>query len=181
MAWMHGDGAMAGDATAPDDYDRACAVDDLAGVITVGDNGAQALVLADEPATSCYLPERGAFLRWLAADSEAGLKAAAEAVLADPATEWEEWGTWTSDGPAVLMDSAEAGAELNTEYPGGGMPSQSPVRCGLRRESRTSWRAPGAGATVVSLARQSDRRAIWATSRTVSERSLTSGEGSSMG
>lgn len=120
-------GVMAGDATAPDDYDRACAVDDLAGVITVGDNGAQALVLADEPATSCYLPERGAFLRWLAADSEAGLKAAAEAVLADPATEWEECGTWTSEGPAVLMDSAEAGAELNTEYPGGGMPEQASV------------------------------------------------------
>ncbi|MFE2626344.1 Imm21 family immunity protein [Streptomyces sp. NPDC059374] len=57
-------GVMVGDATAPDDYDRACAVDDLAGVIAVGENGAQALVLADEPATSCYLPERRAFLRW---------------------------------------------------------------------------------------------------------------------
>jgi hypothetical protein len=120
-------GVMAGDATAADDYDRACAVDDLAGVITVGENGAQALVLADEPATSCYLPERGAFLRWLAAGSEAGLKAAAEAVLADPAAEWEECGTWMLDGPAVLMDSAEAGAELNIEYPGGGMPDQASV------------------------------------------------------
>ncbi|MFD7945256.1 Imm21 family immunity protein [Streptomyces sp. NPDC059744] len=106
-------GAIVGDATAPDDYDdRACAVDDLAGVIAVGDSGAQALVLADESATSCYLPEHRAFLRWLAADSEDGLKAAAQAVLADPATEWEEYGTWMSDGPAVLMDSAEAGAEL---------------------------------------------------------------------
>ncbi|MGW1618760.1 Imm21 family immunity protein [Streptomyces sp. NPDC002172] len=65
-------------------------MDDLAGVITVGENGAQALVLADEPATSCYLPERRAFLRWLAADSEGGLKAAAEAVLGAPATEWAE-------------------------------------------------------------------------------------------
>ncbi|MFI0516089.1 Imm21 family immunity protein [Streptomyces sp. WSLK1-5] len=120
-------GVMAGDATASDDYDRACAVDDLAGVITVGENGAQALVLADEPATSCYLPERRAFLRWLAADSEAGLKAAAEAALADPTTEWEECGTWVSDGPAVLMDSAEAGSELGIEYPGGGMPAQAPV------------------------------------------------------
>lgn len=120
-------GVMAGDATAPDDYDRACAVDDLAGVITVGENGAQALVLADEPATSCYLPEHRAFLRWLAADSEAELKAAARAVLADPATEWEECGTWLSDGPATLMDSAEAGSALDTEYPGGGMPSQASV------------------------------------------------------
>jgi hypothetical protein len=103
---------MAGDATVPDDYDRACAVDDLAGGVTVGENGAQALVLADEPTTSCYLSEHRAFLRWLAADSEAGLRAAAKAVLVDPATEWEECGTWASDGPAVLMDSAEAGSEL---------------------------------------------------------------------
>ncbi|WP_308378090.1 Imm21 family immunity protein [Streptomyces sp. ISL-98] len=120
-------GVMAGDATTPDDYDRACAVDDLAGVIAVGDNGAQALVLADEPATSCYLPEHRAFLRWLAADSEAELKAAARAVLADPATQWEECGTWVSDGPATLMDSAEAGSELNIGYPGGGMPAQASV------------------------------------------------------
>ncbi|KPC64318.1 Imm21 family immunity protein [Streptomyces chattanoogensis] len=41
-------GFLAGDATTPGDYDRACAVDDLAGVIAVGGNGAQALVLADE-------------------------------------------------------------------------------------------------------------------------------------
>ncbi|WTH19836.1 immunity 21 family protein [Streptomyces anulatus] len=118
-------GIMVGDATAPDDYDRACAVDGLAGVIAVGENGAQALVLADEPATSCFLPEYRAFLRWLAADSEAGLKVAARAVLADPATEWEECGTWSSDGPATRMDSAEAGSALDTEPPGGGMPSQA--------------------------------------------------------
>ncbi|MFB7025629.1 MULTISPECIES: Imm21 family immunity protein [unclassified Streptomyces] len=72
------DGLMAGGATAPDDYDRACAVDDLAGVIPIDENGAQALVLADEPANSCYLPQHRAFLRWLAADSEAGLRAAAD-------------------------------------------------------------------------------------------------------
>ncbi|MEV0493639.1 MULTISPECIES: Imm21 family immunity protein [Streptomyces] len=128
-AWRGGTetGVLAGDATTPDDYDRACAVDDLAGVIALGDNGAQALVLADEPATSCFLPEHRAFLRWLAADSEAELKAAARAVLADAATQWEECGTWVSDGPATLMDSAEAGAELDIEYPGGGMPAQASV------------------------------------------------------
>ncbi|MFJ3832972.1 Imm21 family immunity protein [Streptomyces sp. NPDC090046] len=123
-----GSGVMAGDATAADDCDRACAVADrLAGVIAVGGAGAQALVLADEPATTCYLPGHRAFLRRLAADSEAGLRAAAQAVLADPATEWEDCGTWVSDGPAVLMDSAEAGAELDVEYPDGGMPAQAPV------------------------------------------------------
>ncbi|MFI1530989.1 immunity 21 family protein [Streptomyces griseus] len=120
-------GVMVGDATAPDDYDRACAVDGPAGVITVGENGAQALVLADEPAPSCFLPEHRAFLRWLAADSEVELKAAARTVLANPATEWEECGTWSSDGPAVLMDSAEAGSALYTEHPGGGAPSQASV------------------------------------------------------
>ncbi|MFD5786693.1 Imm21 family immunity protein [Streptomyces sp. NPDC127037] len=120
-------GLMAGDATAPDDYDRACAVDDLAGVIPIGENGAQALVLADEPATTCYLPQHRAFLRWRAADSEAGLRAAAETVLADPAMAWEKCGTWTSDGPAVLMDSAEAGSDLGVAYPDGGTPAEAPV------------------------------------------------------
>ncbi|KPI20611.1 hypothetical protein OV450_0077 [Actinobacteria bacterium OV450] len=120
-------GLMAGVATAPDDYDRACAVADLAGVIPIDANGTQALVLADEPATSCYLPEHRAFLQWLVAETEAGLSAAADAVLADPATAWEECGTWVSDGPAVLMDSAEAGPDLGTEYPDGGMPAEAAV------------------------------------------------------
>ncbi|MFD7864801.1 immunity 21 family protein [Streptomyces sp. NPDC059783] len=120
-------GTVVGDGVDPDDYDRACAVDDLAGAITVGENGVHALVLGDEPATTCYMPEYQAFLRWLGADSESGLKAAAEAVLADPGTPWEECGTWITEGPAVLMDSAEAGAELNVEYPGGGLPSQAGV------------------------------------------------------
>ncbi|MEL5960741.1 Imm21 family immunity protein [Streptomyces sp. CLV115] len=120
-------GLMAEDATAPDDYDRACAVDALAGVIPLDENGTQALVLADEPATSCYLPQHRAFLRWLAADSEAGLRAAADTALADPATVWEECGTWASDGPAVLMDSAEAGSDLGVEYPGGGKPAEASV------------------------------------------------------
>lgn len=110
-----------------DDYDRACAVDDWAAAIPVGGEGAQALVLGDEPARTCYLAGRRAFLRWLAADSEAGLLAAAERVLADRATAWNDCGTWVSDGPAVLMDSAFAGAELGTAYVGGGMPEQAPV------------------------------------------------------
>jgi hypothetical protein len=111
----------------PGDYDRACAVDGLAGAIAVGARGAQALVLADEPADTCYLPRHRAFLRWLAADTEAELDAAAARVLADPSTAWQDCGTWTTDGPAVLMDSAEAGTDLGTEYPGGGQPDQAPV------------------------------------------------------
>ncbi|MFD9214570.1 Imm21 family immunity protein [Streptomyces sp. NPDC059544] len=41
-----------GDSGDRDDYDRACAVDDLAAVITIGAVGARALVLGDEPATT---------------------------------------------------------------------------------------------------------------------------------
>ncbi|WP_406309210.1 Imm21 family immunity protein [Streptomyces sp. NBC_00623] len=121
-------GMVNSDAGTPDDYDRACAVDDLAGVLVMGEDCSQALVLADEPARSCYLPEHRALLRRLAADSESDLLAAAEAVLDDPATEWEECGTWRTDGQAVLMDSADAGADLGVEYPNeGGLPEQAPV------------------------------------------------------
>ncbi|MFH9737209.1 immunity 21 family protein [Streptomyces roseolus] len=128
-AW-HGcteDGMVLSDGPDLDDYDRACAVNDLAGTITVGEEGTHALVLGDEPATTCYIPEHRVFLRWLAASSEPELKAAAEAVLTDPSTQWEECGTWTTDGPAVLMDSAEAGTDLNVEYPDGGLPAQAAV------------------------------------------------------
>ncbi|WP_435839938.1 Imm21 family immunity protein [Streptomyces chilikensis] len=45
-----------------------------------------------------------AFLRWLAAETEAGLSAATDAVLTDPAAVGEECGTWDSYGSAVLMD-----------------------------------------------------------------------------
>ncbi|WP_327374302.1 Imm21 family immunity protein [Thermomonospora echinospora] len=54
-------GMVNGDGDVADDYDRACAVEDLAGVIAVGRAGAQGLVLAEEPATSCWAfpPECG--------------------------------------------------------------------------------------------------------------------------
>jgi hypothetical protein len=112
---------------APDDYDRACAVEGLAGAIPAGGKGAQALVLADEPAMTCYLPGHRAFLRWLAATAETELATAAGRVLADPTTAWEDCGTWTTDGPAVLMDSANTGTDLSTGYPDGKLPEQAPV------------------------------------------------------
>ena len=55
------------------------------------------------------------------------LAAAADRVLADPATVWQDCGTWTTDGPAVLMDSANTGTELGTGYPDGRLPEQAPV------------------------------------------------------
>ncbi|MFD9223688.1 Imm21 family immunity protein [Streptomyces sp. NPDC060064] len=110
-------GMIVGGTDDPDDYDRACAVEDLTAVIAVDTHGTRALVMSDEPATSCLLPGRNVFLRWLAADSEARLLAAAEAMLDAPGTAWEDSGVWETDGPAVLMDSAEAGADLATPYP----------------------------------------------------------------
>ncbi|CAM5463712.1 hypothetical protein SSPIM334S_01407 [Streptomyces spiroverticillatus] len=104
--------------TPPDDYDRACAVDDaLSAAIPVHGTGVQALVLADEPATTCYLPEHRAFLRWLGAESTEDLISAAETVLADPATAWDDCGSWTTDGPAVLMDAVASGSEVSASEP----------------------------------------------------------------
>ncbi|MFE7525444.1 Imm21 family immunity protein [Kitasatospora sp. NPDC057542] len=123
------DGVIIGDGDQPDDYDRACGIEGLADVIGLrGHGSASALVLGDEPATTCYLSEPRAFMRWLAADSDAELLAATEAALNDPATSWEECGLWETDGPAVLMDSAEAGKNLGMPYPDGrGQPEQAPV------------------------------------------------------
>ena len=118
-------GRVLGGTGPADDYDRACAVDAYAEAIPVGDAGAQALVLGDEPALTCYLPDLSAFVRWLGADSETELFDAARAALSDSGVVWDECGTWETDGPAVLMDSAEAGADLGVEYPGGGLPQQA--------------------------------------------------------
>jgi hypothetical protein len=105
------DGSVLGDADGRDDYDRACEVEDWAGVIALGAGAVTALVLADEPAKTCFLPEKLLFVRWLAAD-----------------TAWEDGGLWVTDGPAVLMDSAEAGADLGVGYLDGGQPDQAPAQ-----------------------------------------------------
>lgn len=126
-----------------DDYHRACAVEGGAGVVEVG--GVGALVLGDEPATTCYLSQQRVFLRWLAADSDTELLAVAETVLADPATAWEDCGLWESEGAAVLMDSAEAGADLGVEYPSGVVARTRP-RSMFRRGAGGSARStPWAG------------------------------------
>ncbi|WP_331773320.1 immunity 21 family protein (plasmid) [Embleya sp. NBC_00888] len=121
------DGVIVGGTEVPDDYDRACDVEGWAGIVEVGAKGS-GLVLADEPATTCYLSEQNVFLRWLAADSDAELLEAANAVLEDPATDWEDCGVWEADGAAVLLDSAVAGADLAMEYPDQeGLPEQAKI------------------------------------------------------
>lgn len=121
-------GMLAGAGDVLDDYDRACDLAGLAGIIAVGGTGGQGLVLSDEPARTCYLPEYQTFVRWLAADGDAALITAAKDLLNDPAAAWEECGTWVTDGPAVLMDAATAGPDLNVAYPGDGtMPEQAQI------------------------------------------------------
>lgn len=60
------------------DYDRACAVDDYIGVITVG--AYQGLVLGDESMSTAWLPftdERGGLIvRWMYADNDEAVRIA---------------------------------------------------------------------------------------------------------
>ncbi|WP_052412099.1 Imm21 family immunity protein [Streptomyces mutabilis] len=137
------DGVIVGGTDVPDDYDRACDVEGWAGIVAVGTEGS-GLVLADEPATTCYLSEQNVFLRWLAADSDAELLEAAKAVMEDPATDWEDCGVWVTDGAAVLLDSAVAGADLAVEYPHqGGLPEQAQVAVPAGRWSVRAFHKTG--------------------------------------
>ncbi|MEV6197055.1 immunity 21 family protein [Streptomyces sp. NPDC051920] len=87
------------------DYDRACDVDGLIGLLPVGDT--RALVLGDDPASTAYLPEHDAFVRWCAADSEAELLALVPAALSQ--ARWEQEVEWRVPGPVVLFDAARPG------------------------------------------------------------------------
>ncbi|SCL45099.1 Immunity protein 21 [Micromonospora citrea] len=106
------------------DYGRACAVEGNAGVLRAGD--AEALVLADEPAATTYLPERRLFVRRIRAergaagqradaDADADADSEAEVVRLVPEAveraDWEDAGSWTTDGPAELFDAALGGDE----------------------------------------------------------------------
>jgi hypothetical protein len=87
------------------DYDRACEVDGRVGLLPVGDSAA--LVLGDEPASTSYLPDHRAFVRWVAADSEDELLAGVAEALATAV--WEAEVHWTVPGTVVLFDAAWPG------------------------------------------------------------------------
>ncbi|MEV7526310.1 Imm21 family immunity protein [Streptomyces sp. NPDC091371] len=78
-----------------------------------------------------------------AASPAAGAERRARHHLRDPATPWEGCGVWETDGPAVLMDSAEAGRDLGVSYPDGrGQPAGAavpvpPGRWGVRAFHKT--------------------------------------------
>ncbi|MFF2146717.1 Imm21 family immunity protein [Kitasatospora sp. NPDC058190] len=101
----------AGNGDAVDDYDRACAVEGHIGLVRVG--SAEGLVLGDEPASTAYLPARGVFVRWSAAESEEAMLGRVDAAMR--AASWEPELTWQVPGPVVLFDSAWAGEECRQQ------------------------------------------------------------------
>ncbi|GGX03867.1 hypothetical protein GCM10010297_27150 [Streptomyces malachitofuscus] len=100
------------------DYDRACEVDGLVGLLPVGD--AAALVLGDEPAATAFLPEHGTLVRWIAGNSEAELLASVPAAL--HTARWQPEVQWKVPGTVVLFDAA---------WPGTGSTGTDHVRLAL--------------------------------------------------
>ncbi|MGW6940436.1 Imm21 family immunity protein [Streptomyces xanthophaeus] len=93
------------------DYDRACQVMDLLGVLELPD-GAEALVLGGEPSTTAYLAEHRVLVRWDYAETEEGV---ADVIVAGlPAAEWEEGPVLGTVGELVLFDAAYFGTEVGT-------------------------------------------------------------------
>ncbi len=88
------------------DYDRACEVDGLVGLLPVGD--ATALVLGDEPAATAFLPEHGTLVRCVAAHSEAEVLASVPEAL--HTAQWQSEVQWKVPDELVLFDAAWPGA-----------------------------------------------------------------------
>ncbi|MEU5520054.1 immunity 21 family protein [Streptomyces sp. NPDC093250] len=88
------------------DYDRACEVDGLVGLLPVGD--AAALVLGDEPAATAFLPDHSTLVRWVAGDSEAELLASVPAAL--HTARWQTEVRWKVPGTVLLFDAAWPGS-----------------------------------------------------------------------
>jgi Immunity protein 21 len=99
------------------DYDRACAVDDYAGLIDVGLG--QGLVLGGEPlATTWFHPHVGdhrtqLLVRWMYADDEAQIRSSLETI---PEDIWEPVPGAFAIGAHLLylFDSAFSGSEVGT-------------------------------------------------------------------
>ncbi|GAA1279237.1 Imm21 family immunity protein [Streptomyces aureus] len=92
------------------DYDQACEVD-LVGVLALPD-GAEALVLGDEPLSTAYLPEDRVLVRWCYAESVEGVTDIIRAGL--PTAEWEEGPVLSTTGELVMFDAAYFGTEVGT-------------------------------------------------------------------
>lgn len=93
------------------DYDRACQVMDLVGVLELPD-GAEALVLGDEPLSTAYLPEHRVLVRWHYAESGEGVADIIRTGL--PTAEWKEGPVLSTTGELVVFDAAYFGTEVGT-------------------------------------------------------------------
>ncbi|MFE2879035.1 Imm21 family immunity protein [Streptomyces roseus] len=93
------------------DYDRACEVMDFVGVLAMPD-GAEALVLGDEPLSTAYLPEHRVLVRWYYAESEEGVADIIRAGLAS--AEWKAGPVLGTTGELVMFDAAHFGTEVGT-------------------------------------------------------------------
>ncbi|MET7893505.1 Imm21 family immunity protein [Streptomyces mirabilis] len=93
------------------DYDRACEVMDLVGVLALPD-GAEALVLGDEPLSTAYLPEYQVLVRWCYVESEEGVADFIRVGL--PTAEWAEGPELSTTGELVMFDAAYFGTEVGT-------------------------------------------------------------------
>lgn len=93
------------------DYDRTCEVMDFVGVLALPD-GAEALVLGDEPFSTAYLPECRVLVRWCYAESKDGVADLIRAEL--PTAEWEEGPVLSTTGELVMFDAAHFGTEVGT-------------------------------------------------------------------
>lgn len=97
----------------PTDYDRACAVEDVVGLVNVGSGFG--LVLGDEPFQTAWIPldnrGRGTLVRWIHADSEDAVVSAMSRV---PDEVFQSSGLiYPSDGSRMsVFDSALSGRSL---------------------------------------------------------------------
>jgi hypothetical protein len=95
------------------DYDRACDVDDYLGVIAVGNSNG--IVLGDEPLMTTWLPlkDSGLLVRWVYADNEEALLAAAHRI---PNDAFEDSGFHLAVGnsPLVLLAACESSKDKRT-------------------------------------------------------------------
>ena len=86
-------------------------VTDYAG--TFGVAGREALVLANGPSPTAFVPAHRLFVQQLA--TTPGVDPIAGAVAALPAVEWEQEVLWACDGDGVLFDSAAYGPAVTPE------------------------------------------------------------------
>jgi hypothetical protein len=95
------------------DYEAACAVEDLAGVIQFGsdNDGKLALVIWGEPLMTTYLADDNILVQWICADTEDDLLRMIDNEL--PTADWEHGPSIKLAHRLVLFDAAVPGGELN--------------------------------------------------------------------